>query len=60
MRQTWIRLECPDCGTEWEGTPAALPAPGEAFDCPYCRARYPVASFLKTDEGSDALEEFYG
>lgn len=59
MMESWIPLACQECGEEWEGTPASLPAPGHEFECPYCEASYPVAEFVKTNEGFKILRSFH-
>lgn len=59
MNEAWIPLECMDCGEQWEGTPAAIPAPGNEFECPYCGARRAVAEFVTTQEGFKILEKFH-
>jgi hypothetical protein len=38
--------------------PAALPTPDAEFECPYCGARDPLTSFVKTPEGLQILEAF--
>ena len=59
MKQAWIPTACIDCGERWESTPAALPAPGNEFDCPYCGSRRPVSEFVATTEGLEILEAFH-
>ena len=58
MNEAWIPLECTDCENVWEATPVALPTPDAEFECPYCGARDPLTSFVKTPEGLQILEAF--
>jgi hypothetical protein len=58
MNEAWIPLECTDCENVWEAMPAALPTPDAEFECPYCGARDPLTSFVKTPEGLQILEAF--
>ena len=60
MREGWIRLECADCGEQWDADPADLPAPGNEFRCDHCGSERPVAEFPKTPRGLDILKEFHG
>lgn len=59
MQDGWIPLECTDCGTELEYSPADLPPTGNEFTCENCQSTRPVAEFVQTQEGLEMLEEFH-
>ena len=60
MQESWIPLECVDCGRTMEHSPTDLPAPGSDFECENCGASRPIAEFVKTKQGLKILRRFHG
>lgn len=58
MRETHVRLLCPECKKDWERHPDDLPEPDSLFDCPDCHASYRLAEFARTDRDLATLEQF--
>lgn len=57
MRETYVRLLCPDCEKAWEESPQELPAAGDSFRCPDCRAEHRMAEFTRTDHDLETLKQ---
>jgi len=60
MPEAWIPLLCPDCGDDWQASPASLPRPDAEFSCPECGHTERTAAFTKTRRSLDILREFHG
>ncbi len=58
MRETHVRLLCPECTKDWERHPDDLPDPDDVFDCPDCNASHRLAEFARTDRDLETLEQF--
>jgi predicted RNA-binding Zn-ribbon protein involved in translation (DUF1610 family) len=57
MRETYVRLLCPECNKDWEKSPDDLPAPGDLFHCPNCHASRRTAEFARTDHDLQTLKQ---
>lgn len=58
MRETYVRLVCPECGKDWEEGPGDLPEHDEMFHCPNCHASRQLAEFMQTDRDLETLQQF--
>ncbi len=57
MRETYVRLLCPECKKDWEASPDELPGATEDFHCPSCHASRRTAEFTRTDHDLQALKQ---
>ncbi|MCU4799425.1 hypothetical protein OB920_03445 [Halobacteria archaeon HArc-gm2] len=58
MPRSWIDLECPSCGEDWEADPSDLPSPDATFECRNCGEERSMAEFTKTQRSLEILKEF--
>ncbi|PSP78467.1 hypothetical protein BRC81_07960 [Halobacteriales archaeon QS_1_68_20] len=57
MRETYVRLLCPECKKDWEAAPDELPEATDDFDCPGCDASRRTAEFTRTDHDLQTLKQ---
>lgn len=58
MEEAFVRLQCPECGKDWEENPTNLPNHKKNFDCPSCHATRRLAEFMRTDRDLETLKQF--
>lgn len=58
MEETYVQLECPDCGKDWERTVTDLPGPESEFQCPDCGTYSRLSEFARTKRDFETLEQF--
>lgn len=58
MAESWIALECPECGEDWEASPSELPGPDATFQCQHCDHEGRMAEFVRTQRSLEILREF--
>lgn len=57
MRETYVRLSCPECRKDWEDSPDDLPSASKVLHCPNCHASRPTAEFTRTDHDLQTLKQ---
>ena len=58
MKETYVRLLCPECTNDWTAPPADLPSAGTRFQCPDCEIGRRTAEFARTDHDLQTLKQF--
>lgn len=58
MRETYVRLLCPECDKKWEASPDDLPSASDLFHCPNCHASHHTAEFTRTEHDLQTLKQF--
>jgi len=59
MQESWMQLQCPGCGEQWEEKVADMPTPSAEFDCDHCGETHPTREFAKTTRDLEVLREFH-
>jgi predicted RNA-binding Zn-ribbon protein involved in translation (DUF1610 family) len=57
MKETYVRLLCPECDKDWESNPSELPGPRGNFHCPNCHASRRTAEFTRTEKDLETLQK---
>lgn len=58
MVEAFVRLDCPECGKDWESNPSNLPASDENVSCGDCHATRRLAQFMRTDRDLEVVQQF--
>lgn len=58
MVEAFVRLQCPECGKDWQRNPAELSGLKRNFSCPSCHATRRLAEFMRTDRDLEAVKQF--
>jgi len=57
MDETQVRLLCPECGKNWQASPAGLPKSDGTFHCPNCYTSRRMSEFMRTEHDLRTLQE---
>jgi predicted RNA-binding Zn-ribbon protein involved in translation (DUF1610 family) len=57
MKETYVRLLCPECKKDWEDSPGELPESNRTFHCPNCHASRKMAEFTRTEHDLKTLKQ---
>lgn len=58
MVEAFVRLQCPECGKDWEDNPADLPNLRKNFTCSACHTTRRLSEFMRTDRDLEAVKQF--
>ena len=58
MVEAFVRLQCPECNTDWEENPSDLPGSKNNYSCPSCHATRRLAELMRTDRDLETLKQF--
>jgi predicted RNA-binding Zn-ribbon protein involved in translation (DUF1610 family) len=58
MKETYVRVLCPNCRKEWTMSPDALPEAATEYSCPDCGTCRRLSEFMRTEHDLQALKQF--
>jgi hypothetical protein len=58
MVEAFVRLQCPECGKDWEEEPTDLPGHRTNFTCQSCHATRRLAEFMRTERDLELVKQF--